>query len=127
MLTYIIAPEMEVAQLMLVSIGGLFVNLFGMFAMGGHHHHHHGHCSHSHSHSDKPKSQNSMFSNFYLFKIILNFFEDPVYQFPSLAENQDDIAILKASTVYDREKSGMNDTINVIFVLKVQIIKYSSN
>ena len=42
MLTYIIAPEMEVAQLMLVSIGGLFVNLFGMFAMGGHHHHHHG-------------------------------------------------------------------------------------
>ena len=53
---------MEVAQLMLVSIGGLFVNLFGMFAMGGHHHHHHGHCSHSHS--DKQKSQNSMFSNF---------------------------------------------------------------
>lgn len=29
------APEMEVSQLMVVSIGGLLVNLFGMFAMGG--------------------------------------------------------------------------------------------
>ncbi|TIB76480.1 hypothetical protein E3Q23_01853 [Wallemia mellicola] len=28
-------PEMEVSQLMVVSLGGLFVNLFGMFAMGG--------------------------------------------------------------------------------------------
>lgn len=26
---------MEVSQLMVVSLGGLFVNLFGMFAMGG--------------------------------------------------------------------------------------------
>ncbi|KAN0064922.1 putative zinc transporter msc2 [Thecaphora frezii] len=36
-------------QLLIVSGMGLGVNLFGMFAMGGHHHHHHGH-SHGHEH-----------------------------------------------------------------------------
>ncbi|KAK0548843.1 putative zinc transporter msc2 [Tilletia horrida] len=36
-------------QLLIVSGMGLLVNLFGMFAMGGHHHHHHGH-SHGHGH-----------------------------------------------------------------------------
>jgi len=30
---------METGQLLLVSSLGLAVNLFGMFAMGGHHHH----------------------------------------------------------------------------------------
>ncbi|TFK74899.1 cation efflux protein [Pluteus cervinus] len=32
-------PEMNTSQLLLVSSLGLAVNLFGMFAMGGHHHH----------------------------------------------------------------------------------------
>lgn len=32
-------PEMHTGQLLLVSTLGLAVNLFGMFAMGGHHHH----------------------------------------------------------------------------------------
>ncbi|KAK1215490.1 putative zinc transporter msc2 [Marasmius sp. AFHP31] len=32
-------PEMDTSQLLLVSSLGLAVNLFGMFAMGGHHHH----------------------------------------------------------------------------------------
>ncbi|KAG8783481.1 putative zinc transporter msc2 [Serendipita sp. 398] len=32
-------PEMNTRQLLLVSTVGLGVNLFGMFAMGGHHHH----------------------------------------------------------------------------------------
>lgn len=32
-------PEMSTNQLLLVSSVGLGVNLFGMFAMGGHHHH----------------------------------------------------------------------------------------
>ena len=32
-------PEMNTSQLLLVSSIGLAVNLFGMFAMGGHHHH----------------------------------------------------------------------------------------
>lgn len=32
-------PEMNTNQLLLVSSLGLGVNLFGMFAMGGHHHH----------------------------------------------------------------------------------------
>lgn len=32
-------PEMNTNQLLLVSTMGLGVNLFGMFAMGGHHHH----------------------------------------------------------------------------------------
>ncbi|CAD6899394.1 unnamed protein product [Tilletia controversa] len=36
-------------QLLVVSGMGLLVNLFGMFAMGGHHHHGHGH-SHGHDH-----------------------------------------------------------------------------
>ncbi|KAJ1935223.1 hypothetical protein FBU59_005456 [Linderina macrospora] len=45
-------PEMNTQRLLLVSFGGLVVNLFGMFAFNGHHHHHHGGggCSHSHSH-----------------------------------------------------------------------------
>lgn len=34
-----IPPEMNTSQLLLVSSLGLGVNLFGMFAMGGHHHH----------------------------------------------------------------------------------------
>ncbi|KAI0321026.1 hypothetical protein OF83DRAFT_1101614 [Amylostereum chailletii] len=42
-------PEMNTNQLLLISSLGLGVNLFGMFAMGGHAHHHHGH-SHSHGH-----------------------------------------------------------------------------
>ncbi|KAJ2134066.1 putative zinc transporter msc2, partial [Coemansia sp. RSA 637] len=42
-------PEMNTQRLLLVSFGGLVVNLFGMFAFNGHHHHHHGGgCSHSH-------------------------------------------------------------------------------
>ncbi|KAL5536997.1 MSC2 [Sanghuangporus sanghuang] len=56
-------PEMNTSQLLLVSTLGLLVNLFGMFAMGGHHHghsHSHGHShggelsSHGHSHSHSP-------------------------------------------------------------------------
>ncbi|TRM65177.1 hypothetical protein BD626DRAFT_487931 [Schizophyllum amplum] len=42
-------PEMNTNQLLFVSSLGLGVNLFGMFAMGGHAHHHHGH-SHGHDH-----------------------------------------------------------------------------
>ncbi|KAF8845223.1 cation efflux protein [Paxillus ammoniavirescens] len=45
-------PEMSTSQLLLVSSLGLGVNLFGMFAMGGHHHHHHGH-GHDHGHGHK--------------------------------------------------------------------------
>ena len=45
-------PEMETNQLLLVSTMGLVVNLFGLFAMGGHHHHHHHGHGHGHSHSD---------------------------------------------------------------------------
>ncbi|KAF8159768.1 cation efflux family-domain-containing protein [Crassisporium funariophilum] len=44
-------PEMNTSQLLLVSSLGLAVNLFGMFAMGGHHHHGGGGHSHSHGHS----------------------------------------------------------------------------
>ncbi|KAH8832528.1 hypothetical protein DL96DRAFT_1582497 [Flagelloscypha sp. PMI_526] len=49
-------PEMNTNQLLFVSSLGLAVNLFGMFAMGGHHHHGgHGHShGHSHSHSHAP-------------------------------------------------------------------------
>ncbi|KAI6112853.1 cation efflux protein [Pisolithus sp. B1] len=58
-------PEMTTSQLLLVSSLGLAVNLFGMFAMGGHHHHHghghsHDHCghsqpqTHSHAHNHSP-------------------------------------------------------------------------
>ena len=51
-------PEMHnTMQLLIVSSMGLAVNLFGMFAMGGHHHHHghshghdHGRDHHGHSH-----------------------------------------------------------------------------
>lgn len=58
-------PEMTTSQLLLVSSLGLGVNLFGMFAMGGHHHHHHGHShshgheSHSHSHVHSHSSHHS--------------------------------------------------------------------
>ncbi|KAE9393476.1 cation efflux protein [Gymnopus androsaceus JB14] len=45
-------PEMETSQLLLVSSLGLAVNLFGMFAMGGHHHGGHSH-SHGHSHGNE--------------------------------------------------------------------------
>lgn len=48
-------PEMHnTRQLLIVSSMGLGVNLFGMFAMGGHHHHGHGH-SHAahHDHDDE--------------------------------------------------------------------------
>ena len=52
-------PEMHnTLQLLLVSSAGLAVNLFGMFAMGGHHHHGHGH-SHDHDH-DHGHSHNMM-------------------------------------------------------------------
>jgi zinc transporter 5/7 len=44
-------PEMHnTRQLLIVSSMGLGVNLFGMFAMGGHHHHGHGHSHHGHDH-----------------------------------------------------------------------------
>ena len=43
---------MNTSQLLLVSTMGLGVNLFGMFAMGGHHHHGHGH-SHGYDHEDE--------------------------------------------------------------------------
>ncbi|KAF9478292.1 cation efflux protein [Pholiota conissans] len=49
-------PEMNTNQLLLVSSLGLGVNLFGMFAMGGHHHHGGGH-SHSHGHSHSSHSE----------------------------------------------------------------------
>ncbi|KAJ2160396.1 putative zinc transporter msc2 [Coemansia sp. RSA 552] len=45
-------PEMSTQRLLLVSFGGLVVNLLGIVAFNGHHHHHHGgSCSHSHDHS----------------------------------------------------------------------------
>ncbi|KAG6844555.1 hypothetical protein H0H87_005975 [Tephrocybe sp. NHM501043] len=50
-------PEMNTSQLLLVSSLGLGVNLFGMFAMGGHHHH--GGHSHSHGHGHSHASDNS--------------------------------------------------------------------
>jgi hypothetical protein len=44
-------PEiMNMKQLLMVSAGGLAVNLWGMYATG-HHHHGHGH-SHDHDHGD---------------------------------------------------------------------------
>ncbi|KAK4687231.1 solute carrier family 30 (zinc transporter), member 5/7, partial [Tremellales sp. Uapishka_1] len=43
-------PEMDTHQLLLVSGVGLAINLWGMYATGGHHHQGHGH-SHDHSHS----------------------------------------------------------------------------
>ncbi|KAJ6504837.1 cation efflux protein [Mycena vitilis] len=48
-------PEMNTSQLLLVSSLGLAVNLFGMFAMGGHHHGGHSH-SHGHSHGGHSES-----------------------------------------------------------------------
>ncbi|OCF31149.1 hypothetical protein I316_07116 [Kwoniella heveanensis BCC8398] len=54
-------PEMETHQLLLVSGIGLAINLWGMYATGGHHHHGHSHGhdhghghSHGHSHSHAP-------------------------------------------------------------------------
>ncbi|KAJ1803099.1 hypothetical protein LPJ75_005975, partial [Coemansia sp. RSA 2598] len=47
-------PEMDTRRLLLVSFGGLVVNLLGILAFNGHHHHHHhggGGCAHSHDHS----------------------------------------------------------------------------
>ncbi|ORY29792.1 cation efflux family-domain-containing protein [Naematelia encephala] len=45
-------PEMDTHQLLLVSTIGLLINLFGMWATGGHHHHGHSHGhDHGHSHS----------------------------------------------------------------------------
>lgn len=42
---------MEMRQLLLVSSIGLGINLFGMWATGGHHHHHgHSHGGHGHDH-----------------------------------------------------------------------------
>ncbi|KAL1411815.1 putative zinc transporter msc2 [Vanrija albida] len=43
-------PEIETDQLLTVSGIGLAINLFGMYATGGHHHHGHGH-DHGHGHS----------------------------------------------------------------------------
>lgn len=42
-------PEMETHQLLLVSGIGLAINLWGMWATGGHHHHGHSH-GHDHRH-----------------------------------------------------------------------------
>lgn len=63
-------PEMHnTTQLLIVSGMGLAVNLFGMFAMGGHHHHGHSHShghdhghghGHDHSHHDHGHSHNMM-------------------------------------------------------------------
>ncbi|WVQ93508.1 hypothetical protein IAU59_000582 [Kwoniella sp. CBS 9459] len=56
-------PEMETHQLLLVSGIGLAINLWGMYATGGHHHHGHSHGhdhdhghghSHGHTHSHAP-------------------------------------------------------------------------
>ncbi|KAJ2363511.1 putative zinc transporter msc2 [Coemansia sp. RSA 2607] len=55
-------PQMNTQRLLLVSFGGLVVNLFGIFAFNGHHHHHHGSgggCSHSHTHSDSHSHDHS--------------------------------------------------------------------
>ncbi|KAJ2716041.1 hypothetical protein H4R19_000875 [Coemansia spiralis] len=58
-------PAMSTQRLLLVSFGGLVVNLFGMLAFNGHHHHYHGgSCGHSHkedgghSHGHHHRSQN---------------------------------------------------------------------
>ncbi|KAL6304516.1 cation efflux family-domain-containing protein [Sparassis latifolia] len=55
-------PEMNTSQLLLVSSLGLAVNLFGMFAMGGHHHGGHSH-SHGHDHSHGVSSSSSPLSH----------------------------------------------------------------
>ncbi|KAI9501214.1 hypothetical protein GGI25_000561 [Coemansia spiralis] len=44
-------PEMNTQRLLLVSFGGLVVNLFGIFAFNGHHHHHHHHHDHDYDHN----------------------------------------------------------------------------
>ncbi|KAJ9126664.1 hypothetical protein QFC24_001694 [Naganishia onofrii] len=43
---------MNMKQLLLVSAGGLGVNLWGMYATGHHHHHGHAHHDHGHDHGD---------------------------------------------------------------------------
>ncbi|KAG0709147.1 cation efflux protein [Suillus ampliporus] len=48
-------PEMTTNQLLLISSLGLGINLFGMYAMGGHHHHGH---SHDHGHAHQHHSHN---------------------------------------------------------------------
>ncbi|KAL7411387.1 cation efflux family-domain-containing protein [Mrakia frigida] len=49
-------PDMNTDQLLLVSSIGLAINLFGLFATGGHHHHGHSHGhDHGHSHAPAPK------------------------------------------------------------------------
>ncbi|KAG2366968.1 cation efflux family-domain-containing protein [Suillus spraguei] len=48
-------PEMTTNQLLLISSLGLGINLFGMYAMGGHHHHGH---SHHHGHGHQHQSHN---------------------------------------------------------------------
>ncbi|KAJ2733989.1 hypothetical protein IW152_002645 [Coemansia sp. BCRC 34962] len=45
-------PEMNTHRLLLVSFGGLAVNLFGMAVFGHHHHHGSQGCSHSHTHNN---------------------------------------------------------------------------
>lgn len=52
-------PQMNTRQLLLVSTGGLAVNLFGMFAMGGHHHHGHSHSHGGHSHGGSSAAHDS--------------------------------------------------------------------
>ncbi|WVN87200.1 uncharacterized protein L203_102377 [Cryptococcus depauperatus CBS 7841] len=50
-------PEMKTHRLLLVSGIGLAINLWGMYATGGHHHHGHSHGhghEHGHSHSHTP-------------------------------------------------------------------------
>nr|XP_031858458.1 uncharacterized protein CI109_006103 [Kwoniella shandongensis]KAA5525530.1 hypothetical protein CI109_006103 [Kwoniella shandongensis] len=49
-------PEMETHQLLLVSGIGLAINLWGMYATGGHHHHGHSH-GHDHGHSHAPVNE----------------------------------------------------------------------
>ncbi|CDZ97656.1 zinc transporter 5 [Phaffia rhodozyma] len=50
-------PEMNTSRLLLVSSIGLAINLFGMFATGGHAHHGHSHGGgHSHGPTPKPKA-----------------------------------------------------------------------
>ncbi|KAJ2816437.1 hypothetical protein FBU31_006577 [Coemansia sp. 'formosensis'] len=45
-------PEMNTHRLLLVSFGGLAVNLFGMAVFGHHHHHGSQGCSHGHDHDN---------------------------------------------------------------------------
>ncbi|ORX35241.1 cation efflux family-domain-containing protein [Kockovaella imperatae] len=49
-------PEISTHQLLLVSTIGLLINLWGMYATGGHHHHGHSH-GHSHEHVPLPVNE----------------------------------------------------------------------